>query len=243
MVEHTTRYSDLRKFFYTTSKNTTFEPLRPKPTLAPLGLENAPGFEYLHPIVSLTNERRSIPDDLALESKGCLLLYQAVKNHETDQFKVSEELAPSRALPECSISKTGILKRGVSLQNALKLWMNVPDAPFQKVVSELGHEVRKAYENDLKMRSQLIKHVDEDESRSEFTDIATAALPMIAKLHEADALPAILFNYDRSSCENIASEILKSLNKAEKEWRKTNMAWIAKVKAFGNQRGPSALKR
>jgi ATP-dependent RNA helicase DDX60 len=233
MVQHNTRFSDLRKFVYSPSR-ISFEPLRPKPTLATLGLENAPGFEYLHPVVSLTNEKRGIPDDLALESKDCLLLYQAMKKHETDQFKLPDAASPSKAVPEYSIGKTDIIKWGEVLKSTLRSWMKVHSSPFKIVVSELGRDVQNAYDAEQSIRRELERKYLSlaDQAMAEFNEIANTALPMVAQLHAADALPAILFNYDRAGCEHVANTILSQLIAAEKQWRASSSAWKTKVAEF-----------
>jgi superfamily II RNA helicase len=234
MVEHNIRFSDLRKFMYSPSQNpSTLQHLCPKPALAPLGLEGVSGFDYLHPVVSLTNERRGIPDDLALESKDCLLLYQAMKKHENNQYRVSVNLSPPNAVPECNIAKAHILKWGSDLKTLLKAWMKDPKSPFQEVVEELGGEVHKAHKEDRQIQENRIEDMRWNRGgMAEFNEIAATALPMLSKLHEADALPAILFSYDRSGCERIADEVLNQLVTAEKRWRETSKAWKCKVAEY-----------
>ncbi|KAJ9659560.1 hypothetical protein H2201_007309 [Coniosporium apollinis] len=55
MIQHHQRYSDLRKFIYNPPKNFTFNGLAERPTLAPLGLDGAAEFAFMHPVASLVN--------------------------------------------------------------------------------------------------------------------------------------------------------------------------------------------
>ncbi|CAD0024742.1 unnamed protein product [Aureobasidium pullulans] len=48
-------------------------------------------------------------------------------------------------------------------------------------------------------------------------------------LHEQEALPAILFNYDRTRCEDICAKIHDDLKEAEDQWKATDPKWKVKV--------------
>lgn len=44
--------------------------------------------------------------------------------------------------------------------------------------------------------------------------------------------PALLFNFDRKVCENMAQAIIDVLEKTEERWRETNPEWKRKIKQF-----------
>lgn len=74
MIQHHTRYSDLRKYMYqppTTFKFTGFG----KSQGVGLGLDGLDGFETFHPASSLVDKSRGMPDDLAFERKFALYFY------------------------------------------------------------------------------------------------------------------------------------------------------------------------
>lgn len=54
--------------------------------------------------------------------------------------------------------------------------------------------------------------------------------PMLSDLEAAGQLPAILFNFDRNACEELAHRIHIDLTSAETEWRRTSPVWAAKVR-------------
>ena len=41
--------------------------------------------------------------------------------------------------------------------------------------------------------------------------------------------PALLFNFDRNMCENMAAEVLRTLLESEKAWRKNSPEWQRKI--------------
>jgi hypothetical protein len=56
MVSHPHRYSDLRKFIYSPPKTFDFQSLTEKPVFGHLGLDETPGFTFMHPVASLVNK-------------------------------------------------------------------------------------------------------------------------------------------------------------------------------------------
>jgi len=74
---------------------------------------------------------------------------------------------------------------------------------------------------------------DDDEDEDNGNDhITKTTLPLLEKLHKQNALPAILFSYDRTLCEQICEEVNNSLVKAEKIWRANSSVWQTKLKKW-----------
>ena len=227
-IEHHTRFSDLRKFFYKPPVNFQFNGLPDKPSLAPLGLDRVPDFDFVHPAQCLVNRRRGLPDDLALESADCLSLYHAMMACETDAFKVPPSLSPMAAFSSDIIIKADVLSWGDNLKALLVAWMKDNESPFQKVVEMLG---RSATEPDT------------ESSRTDQKAFYGSAIPLLCRLHEADALPAILFNYDRSACEQLAFAVLDQLESSENSYKMTNAKWKAKVSRFETWKTAQASRK
>src|SRR5207248_1696730 len=61
---------------------------------------------------------------------------------------------------------------------------------------------------------------------------AFKVLPLLVRLHEKDALPAILFNYERYTCEQIAKFVLRVLETAEELFKSTNVKWNKTLKDY-----------
>ncbi len=202
MIEHSTRYSDLRKYMYEPPSVFEFNGLG-KSYGVGLGLDNLPGLSPFHPVSSLIDKSRGMPDDLALEPRDCLSLWIAMCKYQTDKYKVPESLNPAKCLPPC-IRKADIFAWEKDLKKTLLYWMENHDSPFDQVVAHL-----------------MPAEVAESEKRDEVDslDLRSTTLPLLCQLHKRRALPAILFNYDRSSCEEIAEAILKQLVDAETQWK------------------------
>ncbi|KAI9654762.1 MAG: hypothetical protein M1821_005756 [Bathelium mastoideum] len=213
MISHNYRYSDLRKFIYRAPKKFEFQGLRDNAAaFSRLGLDEAPEFAFLHPAASLINKSRGLPDDLHLEPRDCLLLWQAMKRHQFHNGRrwIGDELHPSEALPEI-IRKIDVIEWGKKLTEVLQLWMTESDSPFDVVFGEISEPI-------------MTDDAGKPQKLSETT------LPLLNSLHEQDALPALLFNYNRYGCEMIAKAVLIQLQHAEAEYKESNKNWQRKVK-------------
>lgn len=226
MIQHPHRYSDLRKFVYVPPKQFAFRRLAETGVQAGrLGLDGSQGFVFFHPVASLTNKSRGMPDDLTLEARDCLSLWMSMIKHQTAQFPIPESLNPRNALPQ-SIRKVDIFKWERSLKGVLSTWMADTNSPYDKVLDELSKVLNDTQRAELQvsggppevLAAQDKKMVDPD-------DLCATTLPMLAKLHERNALPAILFNYGRYECERIAKVVSQQLKTAEDNWKDTSPEW------------------
>ncbi|ESZ96877.1 hypothetical protein SBOR_2742 [Sclerotinia borealis F-4128] len=217
MIKHSTRYSDLRKFMYEPPQKFQFEGLGDSFGLG-LGLDGLQGFEPFHPVSSLVDPSRGIPEDLALEPRDCLSLWNAMIKHQSKEYNVPESLAPGKALPPC-IRKADIFAWEKNLKKVLLQWMVECRSQFTNVVKELTPD-NAEFKNDISIDSS-------SGSSTELIDplnLQVTTLPLLYQLHKRRALPAILFNYDRAACESIASTLLNQLAEAEEQWKKGS-AW------------------
>ena len=206
MIQHSTRYSDLRKYMYQPPKTFQFSGFGKSHGVG-LGLDGLEGFEAYHPIASLVDISRGMPDDLALEPRDCLSLWKAMCKYQTEKYKVPEAVNPAKALPKC-IRKVDIFAWEKALKKVLINWMGDSASPFEKVVEELTHpEASDA--NELPTDKKAIDPLN----------LKATTLPLLYQLHKRRALPAILFNYDRSACEEIAFTLLEQLADAESKWK------------------------
>jgi hypothetical protein len=108
MVQHAHRYSDLRKFLYLPPTKFAFDGLKDREIISAPGLDGSPGFAFVHPVASLVNRSRGIPEDLSLEARDCLLLYNSFARYQTDKHRISGSLHPSKALPEVCYSNARV---------------------------------------------------------------------------------------------------------------------------------------
>ncbi|OQU93957.1 hypothetical protein CLAIMM_00390 [Cladophialophora immunda] len=227
MIEHHHRYSDLRKYVYSPPRKFLFNGLPVRPQLPSVGIDNAPGMSFMHPVASLVDRTRGIPDDLTLEPRDCWTLWNAMRKNETQTFPVDKSLDPSNCLPPI-VRKVDIIGWEAKLKALLKTWVDDRKSPFEMVLRELEHPVRSARRLELQTSSGK---VDEDEvPRSvKEADFLDTTLPLICSLHDEGALPVLFFNYDRNGCELICRHLLRELEGAEARWKGSSKTWKTKI--------------
>jgi superfamily II RNA helicase len=228
MIQHPHRYSDLRKFVYSPPKKFAFHGLSESTTFGTLGLDGLEGLQFMHPIASLINRSRGMPDDLSLEARDCLLLWRAMSRHQTTAFPVTSDLDPKVALP-AAIRKADVIEWETDLKELLRKWMSDDASPFEKVVDELSNPASAQAEV-----SQISSRYAIEEGADGFADVnadslTDTTLPLLCRLNERNALPAIFFNYDRGGCEGICLSLLTKLKAAEDGWKKHSPIWAKKL--------------
>jgi superfamily II RNA helicase len=191
------------------------------------GLDGTAEFSLVHPVASLIDRSRGIPEDLSLEPRDCLSLYRAMVKHQTESHPVKASLNPSKALPKI-IKKSDILNWETDLKLVLRAWMTDPLSPFPAVLKEVS--------KSLKLKSRcLADQVDTDADQVlsvlEAEDELQTTLPMLTALNDRDALPAIIFNFDRGKCEVIAQTVSNQLRVAENAY-KDSTVWQRKLKEW-----------
>ncbi|KAI4131463.1 MAG: hypothetical protein LQ338_001205 [Usnochroma carphineum] len=229
MITHQHRFSDLRKFVYKPPKTFTFNGL-PEPAFATLGLDGLNGLAFVHPVASLVNKSRGMPQDLSLEARDCFLLWKSMVRHQTKEFPVDEKLSPDR-LPQV-IRKAHIIGWEQQLKALLRLWMVEDQSPFDKVVEDLNMPMHESDRPSRYMSRAEDASVKIEDTNIDADDLYQTTLPLLCKLQERDALPAILFNYDRSKCEGICKTIVKQLKDAEAAFKESSPAWKAKIRGY-----------
>lgn len=228
MVQHKTRYSDLRKFIYKPPRKFVFNGLSTPPTLAALGLDESPSMAFLHPIASLIDRSRGLPDDLSLEPRDCLMLWKVMKKHATDAYPVNDLLDPATALPGI-IKKADVIDWETKLKAVVRDWMSHDNSPFEAVVQELSKTLSVA-NPEVQVSGKF--HESLTPTVIEKNNIRSTTLPLICSLHDQGALPALFFNYDRANCEKICNRLLGQLEESEKRWKSTSPVWQTKLTKF-----------
>ena len=233
MITHQHRYSDLRKFVFSPPKQFAFRGLADRPSFATLGLDGLQGLSYIHPVASLINKSRGIPDDLSLEARDCLSLFQSMSRHQTKEFPIDPASNPSRKGSPKIIRKADVIEWEASLKKTLKVWMMNDQSPFEKVVDDLSSSMDVTSNID----KQVSKGTASDELHDDMVavnsdDLYATTLPLLCKLHERDALPAIFFNYDRQRCEGICKAVIQQLIEAETHWKESSQAWKSRLTGF-----------
>lgn len=244
MIQHHHRYSDLRKFVFQPPKRFAFRGLTRNPTFGTLGLDDLDGLNFVHPVASLIDRSRGMPEDLNFEARDCYSLFKSMSQYQTKDFPVDPALDPVKgALPKI-IKKADIIEWEGKLKTLLKAWMADQDSPFGKVLADLSEpmgEVRKI--DTVISTGEAPAATDDDLVRLDPDDLYATTLPLLCQLQDRNALPAILFNYERVRCEQICRHLIQQLEAAETNYKSTNPSWRKKVKAFEEWQKLGAAKK
>ena len=230
-VQHPYRYSDLRKYYYVPPMSFAFRGLPERSSFGNLGLDGTVGFNYIHPIAGLVDKSRGIPDDLSLEPRDCLYLWQSMMKHQTDKHPVSSRLDPAVALPSI-VRKADVLEWEKGLKDLLREWLAESSSPFDAVLYELETTFRDDRREKLQVSQGAESKPRKVRTAEDANNLLETTLPMLCRLHEQDALPAILFNYDRHQCERLCKVIVDQMQKAEKDYKDTNPKWKGTLEKF-----------
>jgi len=239
MIKHEHRYSDLRKFLYSPPRRFAFGGLGKRSTLGAVGLDEVPGFRFFHPVASLVNKSRGMPADLALEARDCLILWRAMVTHQTPDYRVPGELDPKTSCPQ-TIQKSNVIDWEKKLKRLLVSWMADANSPFDKVLQEFSAPLEATGSEELQVSPSTNKAITGDEIDDH--DLCQTALPLITSLYEQNALPAILFNFDRTACERIAKAILDRLQQSETLWKKESPKWKSMMEGYEKWRVANMAK-
>ncbi|RSL40666.1 hypothetical protein CEP54_016052 [Fusarium duplospermum] len=220
MIVHDVRYSDLRKFIYEPPERFVFRELS-KPSRLPVpGLDEGNGvsssFKFVHPVVALKDRNRAALEDINLEARDCLMLWKHMDKTFPRELLVG--LEPPEALPEV-IKKSHVIGWEKTLKTKLKAAMESPDSPFQ------------ALQDSIEASKTVIK--DQDPLGSLRADHMANLFPLACELHAQDALPALVFNYDRLECERAVKGMLSTLQEAESAFKESDATWQKKLNEFG----------
>lgn len=228
MIKHQHRYSDLRKFVFHPPEWFTFSGLPQKTSFATLGLDSVENLSFIHPVASLVNKSRGIPDDLSLEARDCLSLWHAMVRFQTSKFPVDSTLGPRIPLDNV-LKKADVIEWETNLKTLLKNWMRDGASPFDDVVKYLGKSM-----HDIHPKDQISSHTAAEPYIPEAVQVNNESLldttlPLICRLYERNSLPALFFNYDRSQCEEICRALINQLESAEARWKAKSPTWKKKL--------------
>jgi len=232
MIKHPHRYSDLRKYVYSPPKTFTFDGLPDRPAVSAPGLDGVASLADFHPVASLINKSRGMPDDLSLEGRDCLLLWRSMIKHQKPGFELDARLHPSKALGNDIIRKPDVIKWEGQLKAVLRAWMSKADSPFEAVREELSLPLRSISRQPHQRSSASLNQAEkngDNENEVNPNDLSSTTLPLLCDLEAKGALPAILFNYDRTACEKLGRRICDELKDAEDAWKKNSTGWKKKV--------------
>lgn len=238
LIRHNHRFSDLRKFVFYPQQSVDFMGL---PKVASkegiLESECIPGLSFVHPIASLVTRGRKMPEDLSLEPQDCYSLWRCMVRHQSSRFPVPAELNPQEALSSSFIRKADVYSWEQRLKEVLSDWMLDPESPFDNLRIDLqrGAQTPMSFqEPDEKLWGEG-KPPPTDIGAISKDELCRSVFPLLVGLHGRNALPAILFNYERTTCERLAISVFLELQTAEEKY-KEGPVWKQKLKDFETRR-------
>ncbi|KAF5637108.1 dead deah box helicase [Fusarium sp. NRRL 52700] len=222
MIVHEVRYSDLRKFIYEPPHPFTFKGLAKVPILPVPGLDEgdgiSPNFKLRAVTDRLVDRNIAALDDVSLEARDCLILWNNMqKAFPKDLLQNQSKLDPLQVLPEV-IEKTHIVEWEKQLKKKLKEAMERPNSPFSDLQGSIDPPVQADNTAKIQHCTQL--------------DHIGRLFTLACELHEQNALPALVFNYDRSQCEMAVRSILSKLLDAEAAFKGSDATWKKKLWDF-----------
>ncbi|KAF5966917.1 dead deah box helicase [Fusarium coicis] len=214
MIVHEVRYSDLRKFIYEPPHNFSFKGLAKVSRLPVPGLDEGDG-------ISPNFKNIAALDDVTLEARDCLTLWNNMqKTFPKELLGNQSELDPLTVLPGV-IEKSHIVEWENRLKRKLKETMESSGSTFYVLQESIDPSVQN--ERTSKMQHCKI---------SDHVDHIDRLFTLACELHAQDALPALVFNYDRSECERAVRSIFSKLNDAETAFKGTDNTWKKKLRDF-----------
>ncbi|KAF5666843.1 SKI2 antiviral-like helicase [Fusarium denticulatum] len=214
MIVHEVRYSDLRKFIYEPPHNFSFKGLAKVSRLPVPGLDEggsiSPNFKNIAAL-----------DDVTLEARDCLTLWNNMqKTLPKELLKNQSELDPLKVLPGV-IEKSHIVEWEKRLKRKLKEAMENSGSNFYVLQESIDPSVQNE-------RTSKIQHCIMSDPAGHIGRLFSLA----CELHAQDALPALVFNYDRSECERAVRSIFSKLNDAETAFKGSGTTWKKKLRDF-----------
>jgi hypothetical protein len=145
-----------------------------------------------------------------------------MQKHQSGQYPLDSSLDPENALPDL-VEKADVVRWEAALKGKLGQWMMDPQSPFDKIREELRGEQYKMLASQQFVKPPVLESPSVS-SQSVFS--------LIVDLRSNGALPALLFNYDRAECEEIARELLGTLEAAEHQYRQNDQGWRTKLMQY-----------
>jgi ATP-dependent RNA helicase DDX60 len=205
-----------------------------------VGVDGVKSLVRIHPIACLNYPQRGMPPDLTLESDDCLTLWQTMVKLQTAAYTVPQQLHPAQFFGLKIPVKADILNWGAALKVLLAQWMVEREkSPFFDVVKALSGGVEaesikskstqtlETKVKDMNISPAEIENVDKTSKR-----LLRTTLPLLCDLRANNALPAILFHYDRAGCEDLAVHLLDQLTEAEDKFKKKDPEWRENMELY-----------
>lgn len=252
VVQHGTRYSDLKKHVYLPLEGPAAAPSKTKgveavqPVFTGISKQQLDGpkmFKHLHPFTALRPAGSSMPSDLEMTPAEQLQLIRAMQKTASEDkgYALEDKLDPSEFFSDVigPLKRADTLKYQQALREAVKAWMSRPDSrepgsPFIKLIDMLEGGLPVAIEKVNQDWQATMSHIDFHREN---------LLPLLSGLHQGNLLPALLFNFSRDNVEHLGQHLVEQLTKGEERYKATNKHWKTKLEEWNKWKDDEPARR
>jgi ATP-dependent RNA helicase DDX60 len=135
-----------------------------------------------------------------------------MNKHQSEYYPLNAALDPDVFFGNSAVVKAEVVKWETELKKVLLHWLRHHDSPFPNVQVELSTALGKS-EQDERYGTER-------------------TLELLVDLKKRDALPALIFLYDRTGCKESVRQIVAQLGEFENQWKTTSQEWAKSVVAF-----------
>jgi ATP-dependent RNA helicase DDX60 len=186
----------------------------------------------VHPYAALAAATGSFPLDLQLDALDCWDLYSAMASaaRQSQHDLAVSELEALR--PEIFFKSTpyikivDVIKYEKFLRKTIEEWIPLAThrEVLDRVISHLGKPIQ--------MQVQVMEASYKEESPYGMLEYKESLLSLLDGLNSADALPALVFHFDRHGIESMGRKLAEALISTEEKFKSTDKAWLQKCEAW-----------
>ena len=136
----------------------------------------------------------------------------------SELFDQADDLNPTKALPQ-AISKADVIDWEHKLKDSLRNVMELPNSPFSELQASLSPQESASHGTNPNQHTQ--NHIN-------------SLFALVCDLHAQDALPAIIFSYDRHDCEDAVRTIMELLVSAEQTYKSSDTKWQTTMREYNH---------
>jgi len=201
------------------------------------------GIEALHPYAALAVATGTFPPDLALDASDCWDLFTVMDSVARASRREEVVAQVEKLRPDIFFTKTDCIKSAdiinyeAALRTVVESWILSPSCKdiIASVILSLGGRIEQ--------QVGLMETSFGDQSPYSRSEYGKSLLPLLNQMNSADALPALIFHFDRHGIECLAKELASALETAENAWKEGNSAWQTKIATWQDWQGQAKLRQ
>ena len=135
------------------------------------------------------------------------------------------------------IKSSDIIKYEGALRKVIERWIESPSC------KDIMASVTLALGGTIDKQVGIMEKSFGDKSPYARNEYQKSLLSLLDRLNSADALPALIFHYDRHGIECLAQELVSTLESAEKVWKEGNSTWQRKFTIWQERQGQAKSRQ